>query len=423
MLSQVKNGQMNAAAGEADEQSILALLTGLVDLPSRAAQDDPAIALDRVRSWLLDRDLPCRELFDARGRMVGLTGISGDGSERPTYFLNAPIDTAGYGDPEGWGISPGTTSIRDGRLYGRGSGDSKAGVAIFCHLFDHFHHDREDRPCALGYVFDAEEHSGRFTGMRRFLDTCPAPITGVMIGYPGIDRIISGARGFWRATIVLHGLLAHSGSSSGRGVNAIEKADTLLRQLAAVARLLPGSAPGDRFPLPPKLTVTGIRGGGEFSLVPDRCEVDVDIRLTPGFEAADADVLVRSAVAAADDISPGGAPAEVAVHETYPAYLLPQRSTLLEALRTAASDVFGEQLPSGPCGPSNVGNLLATRGIDALCGFGVRAGGLHGFDEWIEIETIGPVFSVYRKALAMLLRTPVGERRWQATTSAGKSFA
>jgi succinyl-diaminopimelate desuccinylase len=45
--------------------------------------------------------------------------------------------------------------------------------------------------------------------------------------------------------------------------------------------------------------VTGIAGGESFSTVPDRCDLDVDVRLTPDFDAAAARDLLRATV---DDI-------------------------------------------------------------------------------------------------------------------------
>jgi succinyl-diaminopimelate desuccinylase len=417
----VDGGRRSEGGGGPVEESILALLEDLVRLPSRAAGDDPGRALARVRDWMRERDLPCEDLLDERGTVVALTGTCGGGAQ-PAYFLNATIDTAGFGDPSGWRLPPTAARIEDGRLYGRGSGDSKAGVAIFCHVFERLHRSMAGAAHGLGYVFDAEEHSGRFTGMRRFVETCAPPPAGVIIGYPGFDRIVTGARGFYRATLRLHGEAAHSGSSSGKGVNAVAKAAALVARLAAAAEQFRARA-GSPFPLPPKLTVTRVAGGGEFSLVPDLCEVDVDIRLTPAFDAGDAEDLLRAAAAEIEAVAPAPPEPEIVVHGTYPAYLLPDGSPLRRAVGAAALKVLGRELPTGPCGPSNVGNLLATLGIEALCGFGVRAGGVHGFDEWIDISTIRPVFEVYCEAVARLLGEPLGEGRWDATTWERKSFA
>ncbi|NLT55117.1 MAG: M20 family metallopeptidase [Actinomycetales bacterium] len=57
---------------------------------------------------------------------------------------------------------------------------------------------------------------------------------------------------------------------------------------------------------PPKVTVTSINGGasGAFSVVPDRCEVEVDVRLTPDFDADAARALLRRTLAEVDKAAP-----------------------------------------------------------------------------------------------------------------------
>jgi len=410
-----------ASLGSADVDSITDLLRRLVATPSRAGEDDPATIFALLRGWLGERGLPCEDVVDEDGRVVAITGVADGAEGAPVYYLNATVDTAGYGDPAAWQSAPWIPTERGGRLYGRGTADSKAGVAIFCHVFERLRAPPPGLPCRLGFVFDAEEHSGRFLGMRRFLALRRHPIAGVMIGYPGLDRLVTGARGFLRATIRLHGEGAHSGSSQGHGVNALVKAAELVRRLAALNEDFAADAES-AFPLPPKLTVTRLGGGGEFSLVPDQAEIDVDFRLTPAFERGSAEALLRQALESADSALPGRAPAELVIHQSLPAYLLPSDSPLALALGEAGGRILGRRLPTGPCGPSNVGNLLATHGIAATCGFGVSASGLHAPNEWIELATVPPVFDTYVEAARRLVGEAVGEVRWPAERER-KSFA
>jgi succinyl-diaminopimelate desuccinylase len=57
-------------------------------------------------------------------------------------------------------------------------------------------------------------------------------------------------------------------------------------------------------------------------------------------------------------------------------------------------------------GPSNIGNYLATLGIEATAGFGVGYRNLHGTDECIELATIPQVQATYHKAILELLGVP-----------------
>jgi succinyl-diaminopimelate desuccinylase len=127
-----------------------------------------------------------------------------------------------------------------------------------------------------------------------------------MIGYPGLDQVMVGGHGLWRAGIAVHGASGYSGSRRS-AVGAVSRAAHLVRLLDASP--LPGAA--GSFPLPPKLTVTYCHGGEGFSAVSDRCEIGVGVRATPGFGARAAEDLVRAAVSELDALLSTPRPTEV----------------------------------------------------------------------------------------------------------------
>jgi succinyl-diaminopimelate desuccinylase len=164
---------------------------------------------------------------------------------------------------------------------------------------------------------------------------------------------------------------------------------------------LPGQA-GPGFPLPARLTVTAISGGEGYSVVPDLCVVNVDVRLTPVFDSQSALATVRAAAAATDDGWPGTQPTYVEVTTSWPPYALPDDSPLRTALLAGARSA-GITARAKVAGPSNIGNYLAGLGIPATAGFGVTYEGLHGTDERILIDSVPPVQSAYHQALLTLL--------------------
>lgn len=136
-----------------------------------------------------------------------------------------------------------------------------------------------------------------------------------MIGYPGLDDVVVGGRGLWRAVIAVHAPSGHSGSSR-TVVGAISRAAHLVRLLDAAD--MPGVGGGSGFPLPPKLSVTSFHGGQGFSVTPDRCELNVDVRITPAFDAHDAETLIRKAVAELDAELPAPKPTEITPVASWP---------------------------------------------------------------------------------------------------------
>lgn len=378
-------------------ESILRLTQDLVRTPSRGGIDSYGPVCSTVLRWLEKQGVAYRELKDEHGALVGVHARVGPGGG-PCYVLNATLDTASYGDESLWTDAPTSGELRDGWLFGRGSADSKSAVAIFSHIAAYLRQRLSSGSVEL--LFDVDEHTGRFGGMRAWLATRPANVAGVFIGYPGPERILIGSRGFWRVRIRIHGTSGHSGAARARGMNAVSKAASLVQVLEEAALPL---QPGQDFPLPPKLTVTGLSGGGDFSLLPSTAHVDVDVRLTPSFDAATAEALVREAVRRNDEARPSPRPSELDVRPGWPAYWLRPDDRLARALQDAAAEVLGAPPPLDVAGPSNTGNLLATHAIPAICGFGVRYRNIHAPDEAIDTSSLGTTYAAYLGALARLL--------------------
>ena len=341
--------------------SIIDLLGKLVSRPSQVGIDSPLPLLNVISNWLDGQGVARHWLRGDNGTPLGVWGEIKGQRSGPTYLLNACADTAPFGERGAWRHPPDRPTIENGWMYGRGSADSKAGIAVFCHILVDFLQYRESFAGSLGFVFDAEEHTGAFSGIYSYIATRGSePIAGVMIGYPGKDRLVTGGRGFLRVRLTMHGIGAHSGASSNRGINGIERAAMFMNLLAAEP--LPDS--DKAFPLPPQITVTGLRGGGSYSLVPDHCELELDIRLTPAFNEDRARQIVENLVAREE--SKSLAPCtEIAWQTGWPAYWLDPTHPMVRALASAAAEAFDHDVPTGVVGPSSIANYLSTLGAYA----------------------------------------------------------
>ena len=385
-----------------EASSIIALLRDLVAVPSRGGVDDYKPVIGVVERWLASSGISARRLTNAKGQVVALVATFGPVAAPSHIALNATLDTAGFGDVGRWSVPPTSAETRDGWLYGRGAADSKAGVAIFCHLARDLLAERQRMTGALTLLFDVDEHTGGFAGVRQYIADTPAAArpTAVYIGYPGNDRIVVGSRGFERAVIVVSGRAAHSGASRERGSNAVLRAARLAERLTALA--LPARDAAS-FPLPPQVTVTAMHGGDGFSMVPDACTLNVDVRLTTTFDAPRARETIAAAVAAFDAASPDELSTQVEWSAGWPAFRIADDHPAVRALVAAATATFGRRIDAAVAGPSNVGNYFATLGIPAVSGFGVTYRSIHAPDECMELASIDPVYQAYRQALRGLL--------------------
>jgi len=191
-----------------DRTSVISLIQKLVRIPTRGGLDPCEPIIDSVSQWLTEHDLPSRRLYDMdTGRAVALVCDINGHHSGPRYVLDACLDTAPFGDSSIWQHEPTSGATENGWLYGRGSADCKAAIAIFMHIATHLYKARSQLHGSLTLLFDADEHTGNFGGAKRYFGAPDAPhdVLGVMIGYPGTDELVIGGRGFLRAEITTRG--------------------------------------------------------------------------------------------------------------------------------------------------------------------------------------------------------------------------
>jgi succinyl-diaminopimelate desuccinylase len=389
------------ATAAADAASVRHLVRELVRAPSRGGRDDYRPVVDVVTGWLRDNSVAHRVLTgpDAMPLAVAVD-VQGHAPGRHVV-LDACLDTADLGDVAAWSRDPFSGDIDDqGWLHGRGAADSKAAAAIFCHVAGHLAADPGRFTGTASVLLDLDEHTGGFGGIRAYLAEQTAPVDGVMIGYPGPEKIVVGGRGFHRTRITVYGQAGHTASRTPT-TSAVTRAVRL-------ATALEGAAPVDApqpFGLPPRITVTAIHAGtyGQFSVTPDRAVLEVDARLTPTWTSREARRLLAHLVEHLDSADDDVRACDIAeVTEPWPAFQLAADHPLPRALATAAT---AARLTPTPvvAGPSNIGCYLAAHGIPATAGFGVAYRGLHGIDEAIDLATVPAVQATYHRAVLDLL--------------------
>lgn len=325
-----------------------------------------------------------QEVFPNRPNVIArLPGR--DASRR--VILEAHMDTVSV---QGMGIPPFEPRVEDGKLYGRGSCDTKAGLAAMMHAIASLHEEGVRPPCEvwLAAVVD-EEFSYR--GVVKLCEELTAH--AALVAEPtGLRAIIAG-KGVLRWRIVVRGKAAHS-SKPQLGVNAISHAARIVlaieedhARLAAKVHPLLG---------PATVNVGIIRGGVQVNFVPDTCAIEIDRRLLPGETGAGVLAHYQGLL---DGLQ--------SQHPTFDAVMEPPM-ILDEALETAA-DSAPAQL---------AGAVLSEMGLDATLGgvpFGSDASKLsragipsliigpgsidqaHAAAEFVEVAEVGRAHKFYRE--------------------------
>ena len=200
----------------------------------------------------------------------------GDGSA-PVIMLHAHIDTVPVAadEAEHWSTSPYEPTVKDGRLYGKGSVDDKAPLAAMMSAFKKLA-AREEGRGTLVLVAAAEEETGGQLGTRWLADEGFLPTADfVVVGEQTDNRVALAHKGVMRATVKTHGRSVHA-TNPDRGVNAITAMARVVLALENYHQRLSEK----RHPLvgTPTCNVGTIQGGSTANAVPDSCTVHLDRR-------------------------------------------------------------------------------------------------------------------------------------------------
>ena len=274
------------------------LLAGLVRIPSvnPSPEGEQALA-NHVKGLLEEVGMSVRQFEKVPTRVSNYAVLSGTHS-RQTLSENllyyGHLDTVPVGLESNWTYPPFSATVADGRLWGRGSKDCKLGIAAAIGSTRVLRDLGIDLAGDLMITTPADEETGGHLGIAAMIDA--GWLSGVRAcvygeGYP--TRLTIGARGGVQFRIVVKGRSSHTARKQ-MGINAILRA---LRVATTVDALtFPDFVPHPLVPGTPTASVNLVSGGFKINVVPDRCELEVDLRFPPNYTDAMALDAVRAAL-------------------------------------------------------------------------------------------------------------------------------
>ena len=314
-----------------------------------------------------------RPLIPYEGRTCVAGRLRGAGGGRSLH-LNGHVDVVPVDAEERWTHDPWGGDVVEGKLWGRGAGDMKAGIAAYLVAVEALQAGGAELRGDLLFTSVIEEECGG-NGMWA---VTRAGYTGgaTLIGEPTDLRMhLNGVGVLWaRLTARSSGAHAAVASSSGRPVERIVDAIQALRALEATLNR-------DRDDHPFNLNLGEIHGGVWPSSVPAEVVLRCRQGYGPELRPEDAQALLRHAVESA-------APGVEVEFEGFrcPAYQHDPNDPFVAVVRQAHADVHGTDEPPG--------TKLSTATTDARyvegpCScYGPIAGNIHGIDEWVDLRSI-----------------------------------
>ena len=186
--------------------------------------------------------------------------------KRDTILLNAHIDTVK--PVKTWQRNPFCPTVEGDTLYGLGSNDCGGGLVSLLQVFRIL--CERERNFNLIYLASAEEEVSGANGISSILPLLPK-ISVAIVGEPTGMQPAVAEKGLMVLDITAHGQSGHA--ARGEGINAIyEAVDDLCWLRSYKFKRISG------FLGPTVMNVTVMKAGTQHNVVPDTCEMVVDVR-------------------------------------------------------------------------------------------------------------------------------------------------
>ena len=355
-------------------------------------------------------DAGCQTLIAARLQAAGFTirhlRIGDTDNLWATHGSGAPLVAfAGHTDvvPPGglaaWTSPPFAPTIRDGKLYGRGAADMKAGVAAMTVALEAL--AAAPHPGTLALLLTSDEEGDATNGTQAVLarlaeegtriDYCIVgePSTATQLG----DRARHGRRGSLNLHLTLHGKQGHVAYPANVR-NPVHALGAVITRLAAT-RWDDGNA---HFP-PTSFQVSNLAAGtGAENVVPASASCKANWRYNTEHDAIS---LQQQAIALIEDtLRDSGIRAEYRWKLSGEPFLT-ENAALIAALRAAVARHTGETLQPDTGGGTSDARFLAKHGA-ATVEFGPDSATLHQIDEHVAVADLAPLAAIYEDTVRAL---------------------
>jgi len=259
------------------------------------------------------------------------------------------------------------------RIYGPGTFDMKAGIAIAVAAVHALRSTDTPHP-AVTMLWTSDEEIGSGTS-RAVIEAEARQAQAVLVLEPALPggALKTARKGVGQYEVIVHGIASHAGLDPGKGASAIHE---LAAQISAIERLQD---------LERGISVNAgvISGGTRPNVVAEEARTTIDVRAATMADAADVDAELRR-------LQPTRRGTRLTVQGGFERPPLERTAAVagLFGQAVTVAKALGRGLQEGSAGGASDGNFTAALGVPTLDGLGAVGDGAHAAHEHVDASAL-----------------------------------
>lgn len=264
---------------------------------------------------------------------------------------------------------------KNGRLYGPGVYDMKAGIALMMTAIDALRawHGEFPRPVTVLLVSDEEVGSESSRVITEILAKKSAAVFVCEPSYGPKGAVKTARKGIGEYVLRVTGKASHAGLDFEKGESAIIELAAQVGKISTLVNIKRGLT----------LNVGTIQGGTRVNVVPAEASANIDVRIANKKDAKDIEKKLRA-------LKPVNRECKLQISGGLNRPPMERTKGIADLYKRATSIAkeFGWKLEEASVGGGSDGNFTAGLGIPTLDGLGAVGEGAHSTHESIEISTL-----------------------------------
>ena len=372
-------------------QEIVQLLTELVKIESTNVGKYEKEIGDFVANWMeKETGLPVIKDEFELDRFNVVCKLEGEIHD-PAFITIHHMDVVPAG--EGWKTDPFEPEIVGNRMYGRGAGDMKAGLAAGMLAFrDAVKQDKKPKRDII-FIATADEEGCIMKGAMQALKSGYATKNSYALDHePSCGDIYVKHKGKTWFEIHVEGAPAH-GSMPWTGIDTIVGMSEVVRGIKKRIDALPVDEEFGQS----SVCFGTINGGYNTNVVAEKCSITIDMRLAPPLTTEGSLKLVEDAIQEACEKVPG-LKGSYNVIAKRPYILQDDSSVLLRELQEVVKGVTGVYAKTPVfTGYTDTGVIAAETGNINCMSYGPVGVNYHQANEYVDLDSVLQVYEVSSK--------------------------